>query len=92
MDIGRALRLCRSARKLSLDELSRRSGLSQSYLSMIERNKRDPSLSTTEKLAEALGIATPILLFLAADADELTGLDHDTARRLSDAALAVMRT
>lgn len=85
------MKLCRSAKKLSLDELSGRAQLSQSYLSMIETNKRDPSLSTVEKLAGALDVPTPILLFLAAEEDELEGLDAETTRRLSAAALAVMR-
>jgi len=91
MNIGRALKLCRSAKRLSLDELSGRAQLSQSYVSMIETNKRDPSLSTVEKLAGALDVPTPILLFLASEEDELEGLDPETTRRLSAAALAVMR-
>jgi transcriptional regulator with XRE-family HTH domain len=91
MDIGRALKLCRSAKKLSLGDLARRAQLSQSYLSMIETSKRDPSLSTVEKLAEALQISTPLLLFLAASTDELVWLDAETTKRLSAAALEVMR-
>ena len=91
MNIGHALKLCRSAKNLSLEELAGYAGLSQSYLSMIETNKRDPTLATIEKLATALDIPMPILLFLAADKDELSGLDAETAQRLSTAAIEVMR-
>jgi transcriptional regulator with XRE-family HTH domain len=91
MNIGHALKLCRSAKNLSMEEVSARAQLSQSYLSMIETNKREPSLSTVEKLASALEIPTALLLFLAVEKGELSGLDSETTRRLSAAALDVMR-
>lgn len=91
MEIGHALKICRSAKKLSLDELAERAGLSQSYLSMIESGKREPTLSSIEKVAKALGVPTPILLFLAAEKGEVEGLDAETTRRLSAAVLDVVR-
>ena len=91
MKIGHSLKLCRSAKKLSLESLAERAGLSQSYISMIESGKREPTISSIEKLAKALGVPTPIILFLAAEKDELTGLDAETSHRLSVAALNVMR-
>lgn len=91
MEIGHALNICRSAKKLSLSELAERAGLSQSYLSMIEAGKRKPTLASLEKVAKALGVPTPILMFLAADKGELKGLDAETTRRLSAAVLAVIR-
>lgn len=91
MDIGHALKICRSAKKLSLEELAERAGLSQSYLSMIESGKREPTLSSIEKIAAALGIPTPIVLFLASEKEDLKGLDAETSKRLSDAVLDVMR-
>ncbi|MGK2913985.1 MAG: helix-turn-helix domain-containing protein [Porticoccaceae bacterium] len=91
MEIGHALKICRSAKRFSLDELAERAGLSQSYLSMIESGKREPTLSSIEKVAKALGVPTPILLFLAAEKGELEGLDAETIRRLSAAVLDVVR-
>lgn len=91
MEIGHALKVCRSARNISLDELAERVSLSQSYLSMIESGKRLPTLPSIEKIAKGLEIPLPIVLFLAAEKDELSGLDEETIRRLSDAALAVVR-
>jgi transcriptional regulator with XRE-family HTH domain len=91
LNIGHALKVCRSARKLSLGDLAGLTALSTSYLSMIESGKREPTLSSIEKIASALGVPTPILLFLAADSRELEGIDPETSRRLSAAALDVMR-
>lgn len=91
MEIGHALKICRSSRKLSLDDVADRSGLSQSYISMIESGKREPTLSSLEKIAKALAVPTLILMFLAADKDELQGLDEETSRLLSTALIDVMR-
>lgn len=91
MNIGHALKICRSAKRLSLDAISTKSGLSRSYLSMIESGKREPTLSSVEKIVRALQIPLPIVLFLAADSEELEGLDSETTKRLSAAALEVMK-
>lgn len=91
MNIGHALKLCRFAKKHSLEELAERAGLSPSYLSMIESGKREPTLASVEKLAKALEVPAPILLFLAAEKGDLEGLDEDTAARLAAAALDVVR-
>lgn len=91
MNIGHALKVCRSAKKLSLGELAGLTELSASYLSMIESGKREPRLSSLEKIADAMSVPVPILLFLAADSRELEGMDPETSRRLSAAALNVMR-
>ena len=58
---------------------------------MLESGKRDATLPTIEKIASALGIPTPILLFLAAETGELKGIDEDTKRRLAAAVMNVMR-
>lgn len=91
MKIGHAIKVCRSAKHLSLDVLADTAKLSQSYLSMIESGKRKPTLSSIEKIANALEVPVPILLFLAAEKNELQGLDTETVNRLSTAVLNLMR-
>lgn len=54
---GRLIRSLRKKRDLSLQELARRAELSVSYLSEIERGKKQPTLETIEKLAVALNIS-----------------------------------
>ena len=91
MNIGHALKVCRSAKKLTLGDLAGLTELSASYLSMIESGKREPTLSSIEKIAGAMGVPTPILLFLAAENSELECIDPETSLRLSAAVLGVMR-
>lgn len=61
MDVGSRLRELRQERGLSMRSLARLSGLSTNALSMIERGKTSPSVSTLYKLSEALEI--PITAF-----------------------------
>ena len=61
MDVGGRLRELRQERGKSMRALARDSGLSTNALSMIERGRTSPSVSTLYKLAEALEV--PITAF-----------------------------
>lgn len=61
MDVGVRLRELRTERGLSMRALARLSGLSTNALSMVERGKTSPSVSTLYKLSEALEV--PITAF-----------------------------
>ena len=57
VNVGERLRELREARNISMRALATRSGLSANALSMIERGRASPSVSTLYKLADALGIS-----------------------------------
>lgn len=59
---GRAVRDHRRRRNLSQEELGFRSGLHRTYVSGIERGRRNPTLDSILKLAEALGVAPGVLV------------------------------
>jgi transcriptional regulator with XRE-family HTH domain len=61
VDIAHRLRELREERSMSIRALAQKSSLSANALSMIERGRTSPSVSTLYKLAEALGI--PITAF-----------------------------
>jgi transcriptional regulator with XRE-family HTH domain len=52
---GRQLRLLRQARGLTLAELAERAGLTDGYLSSVERGTTSPSLSSLATIAAVLG-------------------------------------
>lgn len=91
MKIGKALKLCRSAKDLSLETVAGRAGISVSHLSRIENQKREPTVSMASKIAVALGVPMPIVVYLAADAGELTGLDKRAEKQFADLALDLIR-
>ncbi len=53
VNIGERLRELREAHNISMRALAARSGLSANALSMIERGRASPSVSTLYKLADA---------------------------------------
>lgn len=68
VDVGGRLRELREERNLSMRALARMSGLSANALSMIERGKSSPSVSTLYKLAEAMEV--PITSFFRTDSPQ----------------------
>ena len=67
VNIGERLRELREAQNISMRTLATKSGLSANALSMIERGRASPSVSTLYKLAEALGIS--ITTFFSSDTE-----------------------
>ena len=61
VDVGTRLRQLREERNMSMRSLATASSLSANALSMIERGKTSPSVSTLYKLADAMGV--PITTF-----------------------------
>lgn len=54
----------RKENDLSINELARRTELTPSYISNLEKGKRDnPSKETMEKIAEALGKTVPEVFY-----------------------------
>ena len=90
MNLGKAIKLCRTQKNLSQAELAALVDLSVSYISLLERNKRDPNISTVKVIANALNIPFSILMFLAAETDELAGINPELAEKLSYTALKLI--
>ena len=55
------LRRQRNLRRLTLENLSAKVGMSPQHLSEIESGKRDPRLSSIERMAEAMGMTVLIV-------------------------------
>jgi transcriptional regulator with XRE-family HTH domain len=60
--VGQTLSALRDKHGLSLDELSRKAGVSKSMLSQIERNQANPTVAVVWRLANALGVGVADLL------------------------------
>jgi transcriptional regulator with XRE-family HTH domain len=60
--LGTRIRRVRRQRGITLERLSRDTGLSRSYLSRIENGRKTPPLETLQRLAEALQVAVAVLL------------------------------
>jgi len=81
-NIGKTIRQLREHRNQTLKDLAVTTGLSLSYLSLIERNKRDPSLSNLSKIAAAFELPPSILIFISCDAEESQSNDSKIAEQM----------
>ena len=90
MNVGQAIKMCRTRRGVSQADLARRAQCSVSYLCLLENNKRDPSLSTLTKVSQALNVPVGILFFLASEHGELTGMNKELAGELARTALELL--
>lgn len=71
MDLGNIIKNTRKQRKLTQIEFASLCGITQTYLSQIESNQKEPNLSTLKKISNSLSIPLPILFFLSLTDDDI---------------------
>ena len=71
MNIGNAIKKLRQEKGLKQIDFAEKCGLSQSYLSLIEKGKKEPTLGLLKQISSSLSIPLPILVFLALDKDDI---------------------
>lgn len=62
LQFGKKLREIRTKKQLSQGDVARTLGVHRSYISGLERGRRNPSLFTVQKIAKALKISPKELL------------------------------
>jgi transcriptional regulator with XRE-family HTH domain len=88
VDYGRALRIVRALADLQQKDVAKLAGLAPSYISLIEKGSRRPSLGTLERISKALGIPSDLLVLLATEPNKLKTRDP---RALQQAAEYLVR-
>jgi len=92
MNVGNAIRECRKRRGVSQTDIALRADCSVSYLSMLENNKRDPTLSMVSKIADALQVPVGVLFVMASEQKELGKIGNQLAGKLRRAVMASLPT
>src|SRR5437667_11207018 len=57
IDVGERLQALRRFRRCTLREIAQRSGLSESFLSQVERGRSSASIASLRRIANALGVS-----------------------------------
>ena len=83
MSLGKAIKFFRTQLGLNQSELAAKAGLTTSYVSLLERNKRDPVLSSIEALADALNVPLILLIFTASTEQENEKLGVELCEKLA---------
>jgi len=65
MGIGKAIKILRTRHKVPQQVLAKKIGVTQGYLSLIEKGLREPGFDLIEKIADTLSIPQQIIFLLA---------------------------
>lgn len=71
MDLGTVIKNIRKQKGQTQEQFATVCGITQTYLSQIEGNLKEPNLSTLKIISEGLGIPLPILFFLSMTDDDV---------------------
>jgi transcriptional regulator with XRE-family HTH domain len=86
MKIGKKLLLIRKSKKISQAELSLLSGISQSYISDLETEKKTPTLNVIAKLANGLNCSVLDLIEIE---KKQTGKEKEKENQQADSAVNI---
>lgn len=80
MMIGEVLKRTRTIAGYKAYEMSKLLGISNSYLSEIENNKKQPSLELLESYSEKMGLKLSTLILLSEQFDEVSKKDENKGK------------
>jgi transcriptional regulator with XRE-family HTH domain len=89
MKYGKAIRICRTAHGKSQGELAKDLGITPSQLSLIESERRPPSLQILTNASRALGIPPSLMALLASEPSDLEAPERQ--QEISAAATSLLR-
>lgn len=91
MKLGAVIKMLRARRAMTLAALAEASGLSSSYLSLVESGKRTPPIGTMEKIAASLSVPVVALIALSTPLHELSGIAESTKSKLMEALMLLIQ-
>jgi transcriptional regulator with XRE-family HTH domain len=71
MDLGSVIKNIRKQKGQTQAEFASMCGITQTYLSQIESNLKEPNLSILKTIGEQLNVPLPILFFLSMTKDDV---------------------
>jgi len=91
MKIGKILKILRTSKGLTQNQMSKLLGISQNYLSLIEQDKKAPSAEAIDNFASSLRMSKDALLLISSEVPvELTGKDKEDFQRLQQNILSLL--
>ena len=82
--------MCRKKKGLTQAKLASLSKISVSHLCLLEKDKRDPSLSAVKAISDALKIPISVLVLLASRHDDINELSENQIEELSRNIMGIM--
>ena len=92
MNYGKAIRIIRSAKGLEQRELASTLKLDPSYISLLEKGKRKPSLKLVRLISKKLSIPENLFKLLASEKKDLKKITENESVHLAKHLLRVLIT
>ncbi len=91
MDIGSVIQAIRKEKKIKQKALAESCNISITYLSQIENNKKDPTISTLTEISRNLEIPLPIIFFMALEENDIPPNKRDFFKQLNPTFMKVIK-
>ena len=92
MQVGNTVKFLRLSAGLKQSDLAARLGVSPNYISLVENDKRDPSLSFLRDLSDEFGVPLGLLfLEIESDRSKTSGEERALVMRIKDLILEIER-
>ncbi len=88
MNYGKAIKIVRTAHGLTQAELTKRLSIGPSHLSLIEADRRQPSLRVLDEISAALGVPPHLLTLLASGPEEVEA--HADPKQIAELARSLL--
>lgn len=82
MNIGQVIKKIRKEKGIKQGEFSKQCDITQTYLSLIESNRKQPNVAILKTIAENLDIPLQVLLFLSLDEEDIPERKKETYKAL----------
>lgn len=83
MNLGTVIKNIRKQRGQTQQEFASSCGITQTYLSQIENNSKEPNLSTLKEISNNLGLPLPILFFLSLNEEDISPEKREAFEKLN---------
>jgi transcriptional regulator with XRE-family HTH domain len=71
MNIGESIRILRKRESMNQEEFASSVGITQSYLSLIEKGHKKPSLEVLQQMADILNVPLPVLFWFGIEREDV---------------------
>ena len=89
--IGEALRLLRIFNGYKSAEIAQELGISQSYVSEIENNKKQPTMEILDKYADVFGMKKSTLLLFAESLEDDIQINNNKKQKVALAGMKLLK-
>lgn len=92
MDLGITIKRYRISKGMTQGCLCEKLSITQTYLSQVESNKKEPTLKVLKKISNVLDVPLPILMFLSLSDSDVSAEKLEMFKMLKPSIHAMIKT